>query len=191
MTPRDRRIPPRQAPAALRLRRGEPPEGGSARARRRHHRSRHGQSGHADAAAHRRQAGRDGRQAAHQPLLGLQGHPGPAPRAGRLLRAPLRREAQSRDAGRRHAGLQGGLRQHGAGHHGAGRRDPGAEPDLSDPRVRLHHLGRRHPPHSRGRQAADRRSRPSSCAASSGPCKHSIPKPLARGAELSRPTRRR
>jgi hypothetical protein len=49
------------APAALRLRRGQPPQGGGARARRRHHRFRHGQSRHADAQAHRRQAGRAAR----------------------------------------------------------------------------------------------------------------------------------
>ena len=108
-------------------------------------------------AAHRRQAGRDGRQAAHQPLFGLQGHSGPAQGAGRLLRAPVRREAQSRDPGGRDAGLQGRLRQHGAGHHRAGRRHPGAEPDLSHPRVRLHHLRRRHPPHPDHRRRSDRK----------------------------------
>ena len=69
---------------------------------------------------------RDGRQAAHRPLFGLQGHRRPAPRPGRLLRAPLRREAQSRDAGRRDARLEGRLRQHGPGHHRAGRRGAGA-----------------------------------------------------------------
>ena len=38
--------------------------------------------------AHRRQAGRDGRQAAHPPLLGLQGHSGPAQgRRPRITRA--------------------------------------------------------------------------------------------------------
>ena len=41
-------------------------------------------------------------------------------------------------------GLEGRLRQRRPGDHGAGRRDPGAEPDLSHPRVRLHHVGRRH-----------------------------------------------
>ena len=69
-----RRLSSHQAPAALCLRRGQPAEGGGARARRRHHRSRHGQSGHADAAAHRRQADRDGRQAAHASLFGVEGH---------------------------------------------------------------------------------------------------------------------
>ena len=49
-----------KAPAALRVRRGQPPQGGRPRARRRHHRSRHGQPRHAHAPAHRRQAGRDG-----------------------------------------------------------------------------------------------------------------------------------
>ncbi len=69
------------------------------------------------------------------------------------------------DADRRHARLQGRLRQHGAGHHRAGRRHPGAEPDLSDPRVRLHHLGRRHAP-SAGRRPARTSCAPSSTRAS-------------------------
>ena len=96
-------------------------------------------------AAHHRQAGRDRRQAAHRPLFGLQGHRRPAPGPGRLLRPPLRREAQPRHAGRRDARLQGGLRQHGAGDHRAGRRGAGAEPELSDPRLRLPDGRRRHP----------------------------------------------
>ena len=68
-----------------------------------------------------------------------------APRAGRLLRAPLRREAQSRDPGRHHARLQGRLRQRGAGDHRAGRRGAGAQSELSDPRLRLPDGGRRDP----------------------------------------------
>jgi hypothetical protein len=47
--------------------------------------------------------------------------------------------------GGRYARLQGRLRQHGAGDHRSGRRDPVPEPDLSDPRLRLHHVGRRDP----------------------------------------------
>ena len=97
------------------------------------------------APARHRQARRDRGQAAHRPLFGLQGHRRPAPRPGRLLRAPLRREAQSRHPGRRDARLEGGLRQHGPGHHRAGRRDPGAEPELPDPRLRLPDGGRRDP----------------------------------------------
>ena len=119
----------------------------SARAqRRRHHRPRHGQSGPADAQGHRRQAVR-GRCATRAPtaIPSSRGIPGPAPRPGRLLRPPLRREAQPRHAGRRDARLQGRLRQHGAGDHRARRRGPVPEPDLSDPRLRLHHVGRRHP----------------------------------------------
>ena len=92
---------------------------------------------------------------------------GPAPRAGRLLRAPLRREAQSRHAGRRDARLEGRLRQRRAGDHRAGRRRAGAQSELSDPRLRLPDGGRRHPlgavgadaeflPHARAR---DRRIR--------------------------------
>ena len=74
-----------------------------------------------------------------------QRHPRPAPRAGRLLRAPLRREAQSRHPGRRHARLQGRLRQRGAGDHRAGRRRAGAQSELSDPRLRLPDGRRRDP----------------------------------------------
>ena len=73
------------------------------------------------------------------------GIPGPAPRAGRLLRAPLRREAQSRHPDRHHARLQGRLRQRRAGDHRAGRRRAGARPELSDPRLRLPDGGRRDP----------------------------------------------
>ena len=75
----------------------------------------------------------------------VEGHSRPAPRAGRLLRAPLRREAQSRHPGRRHARLQGRLRQRRAGDHRAGRRRAGARSELSDPRLRLPDGRRRHP----------------------------------------------
>ncbi len=92
-----------------------------------------------------REAERDARQAAHRPLFGLQGHCRAAPRPGRLLRAPLRREAQSRHPGRRDARLQGRLRQCGAGDHGAGRRRARAQSELSDPRLRLPDGGRRDP----------------------------------------------
>ena len=102
-TSRDRGIPPHQAPAALRLRRGQPAEGGGASSRGRHHRSRHGQSRHRYAQAHRRQADRDGAAAAHAPLFGVQGHSGPAQGAGGVLCAPVRREARPGDPGRRHA----------------------------------------------------------------------------------------
>ena len=136
--------------SALRLRAGQPAEGQRPLARRRHHRSRHGQSRPADAEGHRRQAVRSGARPAHPSLFVLARHSRPAPRPGRLLCAPLRREAQPRHAGRRDARLQGRLRQHGAGDHRARRRDPVPEPDLSDPRLRLHHVGRRHPLHAVG-----------------------------------------
>ena len=112
---------------------------------RRHHRSRHGQSGFAGARACHREAQGDARQAAHRPLFGLARHSRAAPRAGGLLRAPLRGEAQSRYADRRDAGLQGRLRQRGAGDHRARRRRAGAQSELSDPRLRLSDGGRRDP----------------------------------------------
>ena len=104
------------------------------------------------------------RQAAHQPLLRFARHSGSAQGDGRLLRAPLRREAQSGHADRLDARLEGRLRQSGAGDHGAGRRDHFAEPVLPDPRVRLHHGGRRH---SFDRSAF---AGAVSCAASAAPC---------------------
>ena len=141
--------------------------------RRRHHRPRHGQSRPAGAGACHREAEGDDRQAAHRPLFGLARHSGPAPRAGRLLRAPLRREAQSRHAGRRHARLEGGLRQCGAGDHRAGRRRARAQPELSDPRFRLPDGGRRDP------LGAGRSRRRTFSTRSSARSMHSIPKPIA------------
>ena len=85
------------------------------------------------------------RQAAHRPLFVLEGHRGSAPRAGGLLRAPLRREAQSGYADRRHLRFEGRLRQRGAGDHRAGRCRAGAGPELPDPRLRLPDGGRRDP----------------------------------------------
>ncbi len=109
--PRIRRLPPYVFEEVNRLK---------ARLRgrgRRHHRLRHGQPRHADPQAHRRQADRDRARPQDRPLLGLQGHSRPAPRHGRLLRPPLRREAGPRHRGDRHAGLEGGLRQPGPGRH--------------------------------------------------------------------------
>ena len=82
---------------------------------------------------------------AHRPLFGLARHPRAAQGAGGLLRAPLRREAQSRHADRRHARLQGRLRQRRAGDHRAGRRRAVPEPELPDPCLRLPDGGRRDP----------------------------------------------
>ena len=119
----DGRFLPHPPAAALRLRAGEPGQGRGAQWRRRHHRSRHGQPRPADAA---RTSSRSSRRRVGKPRTdrysASQGHPRAAPRAGRLLCAPLRREAQSRNAGRRHARLEGRLRQRGAGDHRAGRR---------------------------------------------------------------------
>ena len=122
----DVRFSPGAALAALRLRAGQQAQGQGPRRRRRHRRSRHGQSGSARAQARHRQARRNGRQAAHRSLFRLEGHRRPAPRAGRLLRAPVRGEARSRDAGGRDARVEGRLRQHGAGDHRAGRCRVGA-----------------------------------------------------------------
>ncbi len=112
---------------------------------RRHHRPRHGQSRPAGARACHREAEGHHRAAAHRPLFVVARHPRAAPRPGRLLRAPLRREAQSRDPDRHHARLQGRLRQRGAGDHRARRRRAGAGPELSDPCLRLPDGGRRVP----------------------------------------------
>ncbi len=101
-----------------------------------------------------------------------QGHRRAAPRAGRLLRAPLRREAQSRHPGRHHARLQGRLRQRRAGDHRAGRRHPGAGSELSDPRLRLPDGGRRVPLGAVGADADFFRTLERAIV-------HSIPKPLA------------
>ena len=144
-TGNDERILQRAAPAALRLRAGQPAEGERARRRRRHHRPRHGQSRPADAGAHRREARRDRAPRRHPRLLGLARHQRAPQGAGRLLRPPLRREARPEHPGHRHHRLQGRLRQHGAGDHRAGRRGALPEPELPDPRLRLPDGGRRDP----------------------------------------------
>ena len=142
--------------------------------RRRHRRSRHGQPG---PRRPRRTSSRSSCETAGKPRTdrysASKGIGGPAPRPGRLLRPPLRREAQPRHAGRGDARLEGGLRQHGAGHHGAGRRGARAEPVLPDPRLRLPDGGRR-----RSAPSRPSRRRPSS-RRSSARCMHSIPKPIA------------
>ena len=86
---------------------------------------------------------------ADPPLFGLEGHPRAPPRPGGLLRPPLRGEARPRDRGDRHARLQGGARQPRHGDHRAGRRDAGAEPELSDPSLRLHDRRRHAAPRPR------------------------------------------
>ena len=100
------------------------------------------------------------------------GHSRTAPRAGGLLRAPLRREAQSRNPDRHHARLQGRLRQCGAGDHRAGRRHAGARSELPDPRLRLPDGGRRDPLGAVGADAEF-------FSALERAIVHSIPKPLA------------
>ena len=61
--------------------------------------------------------------------------------------APLRRRARSRERDHRHAGLEGRPRQSRAGDHLAGRHRAGAQPELSDPSLRLHHRRRLGAPH--------------------------------------------
>ena len=112
-------------------------------ARRRHHRSRHGQSRSAGAEAYR-STSLSRRSASRAPIaIPPRAASRAAPRAGRLLRAPIRREARSRDAGRRDARLEGRLRQYGPGDHRAGRCRAGAQSRLSDPCLRLPDGGRR------------------------------------------------
>ena len=98
----------------------------------------------------RREADRGGAQSAHPSLLDVARHSGAAPGAGALLRAPLRRGARSRDRDRGHARLQGGPRQPRPGDHGARRRHPGAQSELPDPSLRLHHRRRGDPPRAGG-----------------------------------------
>ena len=86
-------------------------------------------------------------RAQDRPLFGLQGHSRPAPRHGRLLRPPLRREARPRHRGR----SPRWARRRASPTWprpltGAGRRDHLPQPGLSDPRLRLHHGRRRDPP---------------------------------------------
>ena len=124
--------------------------------------------------ARRREAVRDRRQAAHRPLLGLQGHRRPAPGPGGLLRPPLRREAQSRD---RRSSRRSARRRASPTWR---RRSPAPgdvvlvpEPELPDPRLRLPDGGRR-------RSARSRPIRPPAFfPALERAVTHSIPKPIA------------
>ena len=81
-------------------------------------------------------------------------------------------------------GLEGGAGQSGAGDHRAGRHDPGAEPVLSDPRLRLHH-GRRG-----GAPRADRPGARFPRRAEKGGAAHACRR-RSRSCSISRPTRRR
>ena len=81
--------------------------------------------------------------------------------------APLRRRARSRERDHRHAGLEGRPRQSRAGDHLAGRHRAGAQPQLSDPSLRLHHRRRLGAPHP---GAGHRPRSRSSCRRSSARC---------------------
>jgi hypothetical protein len=141
----EHRLPPDPTPAALRLRRGQPAEGGGTGARRGHRRSRHGQPGQRRPTARRRQTHRGGAGPAHAPLLGLEGDCRPAPRPRRLLRPPLRRRARPGQRGLRHPRLEGRARQPCLCNHEPGRCDPRAKPLLPDPPVRVRHRRSRRP----------------------------------------------
>ena len=141
----ERRISSHKASAALRLRERQQAQGQGARRRQGHHRFRHGQSRHADAAPYRRKDDRGGARPEDASLFVVARHSGSAQGAGRLLRAPLRREAQPGNGSHRDARLEGRPRQSRPGDHGAGRCDPVPQSELSDSRLRLHHFGRRHP----------------------------------------------
>ncbi len=91
---------PHRPTAALRLQHRQRDEDRGAPPRRGHHRPRHGQPGPADASAHRRQAGPGGAERPQPPLLGLARHHQAAPRAERLVRAPLRRRRSTPSARR-------------------------------------------------------------------------------------------
>src|SRR5262249_52161800 len=97
---------------------------------------------------------------------------GVASRAGGLLRASLRREAQSRDPDRHHAGLEGRLRERSAGDHRTRRRRRRPQSQLSDPRLRLLDGGRCDP-----RGAAQ--PPPAFFETLERPIIRSIPKPIA------------
>ena len=90
--------------------------------------------------------------------------------------------------GHRHARLEGGPRQPRAGDHLAGRHRAGAQPQLSDPSLRLHHRRRLGAPHPGAGCALDDRV---PARRSSARCEHSVPQADRAGPELSRRTRRR
>ena len=81
----------------------------------------------------------------HARLLGVEGHPAPAPRDLPLVPAPLRRRVRSGDRGDRHDRLEGRHRAPRARDARPRRHGAGAEPELSDPHLRAGDRGRRHP----------------------------------------------
>ena len=115
------------------------------------------------------------RQPARARLFGLARHPRPAQGAGRLLRAPLRRRARPRKRDHRHPGLEGGPRQSRPGDHRAGRHRAGAQPQLSDPSLRLHHRRRLGAPHPGAGQHLAAEFLP----ALERAVRHTVPKPIA------------
>ena len=102
-----------------------------------------------------------------QPLLGLQGHPGPAAAQAayyaRRFGVKLNPETQVVAT----LGSKEGFANMAQAITAPGDVILVPEPHLPDPRVRLHHLGRRHPPHSAVDQRQPTRPERSSCAASS------------------------
>ena len=121
-------------------------------------------------------------QAAHQPLFGLQGHPGPAPAQAayyaRRFGVKLNPETQVVAT----LGSKEGFANMAQAITAPGDVILVPNPTYPDPRVRLHH--RRAPPSAIVRTAAAR-GRWTFLRGVERAVKHSIPKPLARGAELS------
>ncbi len=137
-------------------------------------RSRHGQSRPADAAAHRRQAGRGGAPTrAPTAIPPRAAFPACArPRSAYYARR-FNVELDPESEIIVDPGLEGRPRQSRPGDHLAGRHRAGAQPELSDPSLRLHHRRRLGAPHSGAGRTLARRS---SCRRSSGRCATRCPR---------------
>ena len=146
-----RRVLPHEAPAALCHRRSKRDAGRSTHRGAGHHRPWHGQPRSAATPARDRHAVRGRAEAVSARLFGLGRHSRRAQGAGQLLCPALRGRARSRYRSGDDDGLEGGARQPRHRDHRSGRRGAGAEPELSDPHLRLHHrrgddpLGADHP----------------------------------------------
>ena len=122
-------------------------------------------------------------QARRARLFAVQGHSRPAQGAGQLLRPPLRGRSRSRERGRGDDGLEGRARQPRHRDHRAGRRRAGAQPQLPDPHLRLHHRRGDDP------LGADHARRGLFRAALERAMAFTVPRPIDPGRQLSRRTR--